>query len=228
MSAIPLADGCSSSNQVTARHAAATPTAPRGPQRAEAPGRLPHHGQKGTTPAPQGRCDRSPLHGQDRPRADRDRDRPACSARPAVPDAIAEQLTSRAASSPHGCPDRAPRLRTRERPAPAPPARPPSRSPGSPAQPSAHPPSPAARPRHITGAGRPCVRECTPDSAAHVKPEPAAGAARPWLSVESRRCVPTVLAAGRRPLTCIAAVTQVVPRWPHLWFPGVLHCAPLP
>jgi hypothetical protein len=30
------------------------------------------------------------------------------------------------------------------------------------------------------------------------------------------------------PLTCIAAVTQVVPRWPHLRFAGVLHCAPLP
>ena len=56
----------------------------------------------------------------------------------------------------------------------------------------------------------------------------AARAARPWPSVESRRCTPTVLAAGRRPLTCIAAVTQVVPRWPHLRFPGVLHCAPLP
>jgi hypothetical protein len=37
------------------------------------------------------------------PRADRDRDRLARSARPAVPDAIAEKLTSRAASSPHGC-----------------------------------------------------------------------------------------------------------------------------
>jgi hypothetical protein len=38
------------------------------------------------------------------PRADRDRDRPARSARLAVPGAIAEQLTSKAASSPHGCP----------------------------------------------------------------------------------------------------------------------------
>ena len=38
------------------------------------------------------------------PRADRDRDRPARSARPAMPDTIAEQLTSAAASSPHGCP----------------------------------------------------------------------------------------------------------------------------
>jgi hypothetical protein len=44
------------------------------------------------------------------------------------------------------------------------------------------------------------TRGCTLDSAAHVKPEHAAGAARPWLSVESRRCTPTVLAAGRRPL----------------------------
>ena len=31
------------------------------------------------------------------------------------------------------------------------------------------------------------TRGCTLDSAAHVKPEHAAGAARPWLSVESRR-----------------------------------------
>ena len=60
------------------------------------------------------------------------------------------------------------------------------------------------RPREITGAARPDVRECTLDSAAHVKPERATGAARPWPSVESRRCTPTVLAAGRRPLTCIA------------------------
>ncbi len=97
------------------------------------------------------------------------------------------------------------------------------------AQPSAHPPSPAApAPGEITGAARPDVRECTLDSAAHVKPEPATGAARPWPSVESRRCTPTVLAAGRRPLTCIAAVTQVVPWWPHLRFAGVLHYAPLP
>ena len=42
--------------------------------------------------------------------------------------------------------------------------------------------------------------ECTLDSAAHVKPEHATGAARPWPSVESRRCTPTVLAARRRPL----------------------------
>jgi hypothetical protein len=56
------------------------------------------------------------------------------------------------------------------------------------------------RPGEITGAARPDVRECTLDSAAHVKPEHATGAARPWPSVESRRCTPTVLAAGRRPL----------------------------
>ena len=135
-----------------------------------------------------------------------------------------------ATRSPHGCPGpstpptnaRATRARSAR-----PPARPPSQSPGSLAQSSAHPPSSAARPADHR-AGRPCAWECTPDSAARVKPEPAAGAVRPWLSVESRRCVPTVLAAGRRPLTCIAAVTQVVPRWPHLRFAGVLHYAPLP
>src|SRR5260370_23256240 len=44
------------------------------------------------------------------------------------------------------------------------------------------------------------LRECTLDSTAHVKPEHATGAARPWPSVESPRCTPTLLAAGRRPL----------------------------
>jgi len=58
------------------------------------------------------------------------------------------------------------------------------------------------RPRQITGAARPDVRECTLDSAAHVKPEPATGATRPWPSVESRRCTPTVPGAGRRPPIC--------------------------
>jgi hypothetical protein len=38
------------------------------------------------------------------PRADRDRDRPARSPRPAIPDTITKKLTSRTASSPHGCP----------------------------------------------------------------------------------------------------------------------------
>jgi hypothetical protein len=37
---------------MSARHAAATPTAPRGPQRAESPGRLPHPGQQSKAPAP--------------------------------------------------------------------------------------------------------------------------------------------------------------------------------
>jgi hypothetical protein len=141
----------------SARHAAAIPTARPGPQRAEAPGGLPHPGQQSKAPAPQCRCDRSPPHGQDCPRADRDRDRPARSARPAVPDTIAEQLAhqqggvipARVPGTEHPDCERA------GDPRPLRPARPPSRSPGSPAPPSAHPPSPAARPRHITGpAGR--------------------------------------------------------------------------
>jgi hypothetical protein len=89
----------------SAPHAAAIPTAPRGPQRAEAPGRLPHPGQHGTAPTPQGRCDRSPPHGQDR--------RPPLTATvpPAAPDRLCRtllpdsSLTSRAASSPHRCPE---------------------------------------------------------------------------------------------------------------------------
>jgi hypothetical protein len=36
------------------------------------------------------------------------------------------------------------------------------------------------------------TRGCTLDSAAHVKPEHPADAARPWPSVENRRCTPTV------------------------------------
>jgi hypothetical protein len=36
---------------------------------------------------------------------------------------------------------------------------------------------------------------CTTDPAVRVKPEHATGAARPWLSVESRRCTPTALVA---------------------------------
>jgi hypothetical protein len=45
-------------------------------------------------------------------------------------------------------------------------------------------------PRKITGAGRPCVRDCTLDSAAHVKPEHATGAVvrgRPWKADGAHR-----------------------------------------
>jgi len=43
------------------------------------------------------------------------------------------------------------------------------------------------RPRESPVAPRARPRKCTLDSAAHVKPEHAASAARPWPSVESRR-----------------------------------------
>jgi hypothetical protein len=136
------------------------------------------------------------------PRADRDRDRPARSPRTLCRTLLPNSsLTSRAASSPHGCPGpstpptnaRATRARS-ARPATVTLSRisrPAISAPAFPGRP---------RPREITGAARPDVRECTLDSAAHVKPEHATGAARPWPSVESRRCTPTVLAAGRRPL----------------------------
>ena len=188
----------------SARHAAATPTAPRGPQRAEAPGRIP-----ASRPA---RCSSGTSGPLRSVTSTRTRPFPTLTATVTVPPAAPTGYAGhycRTARSPAGrrhprtgARDRAPRRRTRGRPAPAPPARPLSRSPGSPAQPSAHPPSPAAPAcqREITGAARPDVRECTLDSAAHVKPEHATGAARPWPSVESRRCTPTVLAAGRRPL----------------------------
>jgi len=74
----------------SARHAAAAPTAPRGPQRAEAPGRLPASSVKlrHLRAAAIGH----PHTDKTVPGPDRDRDRPARSARPAVPDAVAEQL----------------------------------------------------------------------------------------------------------------------------------------
>ena len=135
------------------------------------------------------------------PRADRDRDRPARSARPACRTLLLNSsLTSRAASSPHGCPGpstpiaNARAIRARS-------ARPATVTLSRISRPAISAPAfPSGRSRQITGAGRPCVQGCTLDSAAYVKPEHAAGAACPWLSVESRRCAPTVLAAGRRPL----------------------------
>ena len=62
-------------------------------------------------------------------------------------------------------------------------------------------PSPA-RPRpggNRRAAGR-AHGGCTPTSATHVKPGPAASAARPWPSVENRRCRRPFLPPGRRPL----------------------------
>ena len=48
------------------------------------------------------------------------------------------------------------------------------------------------------------------------------------MSLTSTYAVRGAIPGRGRPLTCIAAVTQVVPRWPHSRFAGVLHCAPLP
>ena len=118
--------------------------------------------------------------------------------------------TSSAATSPHGCPGRAPRPRRRGRPAPALPAPQASRSPGLP-WPSAQPPFPARTgPGKCPGPPDGRTRGCTLDSAARVKPGQtvAASAARPWPSVEtptvridrhncayqpSQVCAPTVL-----------------------------------
>ena len=136
------------------------------------------------------------------PGPDRDRDRPARSPRPAMPDTIAEQLAhqqggvipARVPGTEHPTANaRATRARS-ARPATVTLSRISSSAISAPAFPG------RPRPREITGAARPDVRECALDSAAHVKPEHATGAARPWPSVESRRCTPTVLAAGRRPL----------------------------
>jgi len=115
----------------------------------EARGRLPHPCQHSKAPAPHGRRDRSPPHGQDRP--------PARTATVTVPPADPTGYAGhycRTARSPAGrrhprtgARDGAPRRRTCGRPAHAPPDRQASRSPGPPSRPSAHPPFPPAPPQ---------------------------------------------------------------------------------
>ena len=73
------------------------------------------------------------------------------------------------------------------------------------------------------------TQRCTPGSAAHVKPEHDASAARPWPSVKQ----PTVRTdrpsgTDARPLTYIAAVTSSGFAVAGLRSGGVLRCAPLP
>src|ERR1035441_9047542 len=132
------------------------------------------------------------------PCADRDRDRPARSPRPALPGPRAPKGGGVPPARVPG-----PEPPADERAGDPRPLRPPGHRHALPDLRPSHQrtrlPRPP-RPRQITGAARPDVRECTLDSAAHVKPEHAASPARPWPSVESRRCTPTVLAAGRRPL----------------------------
>jgi|GEM_PF-3909801 len=116
-------------------------------------------------------------HAVPRPDRDSDRDRLPGSARAAVPDTITEELAhqqdgripARVTGAEHPAYERTGDPRPLR-----PPARQASRSPGPPAQPSRHPPS---RPPSSPGnhAGRADTRGCTPDSAAHVKPEHAPG-----------------------------------------------------
>ena len=213
----------------SARHAAATPTAPRGPQRAEAPGRLPHPGQR-----VQLRHLRAAAIGHlhpDKtvPRADRDRDRPARSARAAMPDTIAEQLAHQQDGViPARMPGPSTPPTNARAPAPAPPARPPSRSPGSAAQPSAHPPFPGRLPPADHRAARAGVQGMHArlsglrQAGTRDQRGPSVAVREPTVHTDRPG------GADGRPLTCIAAVTQVVPRWPNLQFRGVLHCAPCP
>ena len=186
----------------SARHAAASPTARRGPPPAQAPGRLPHHRQQAQLRRP-GAAAISDLHPDDAA--------PAVTATvtvsPRPPDRLyrtllpKSSLTSRITTSPHGCPGRAPRPRSPGRPAPAPAARPASRSPGPPPQPSAHPPSPAARapgkspgpPGRTHGDARSTQRRT---SSRDTPPErPVRG--RPWKADGAHR--PSAR-PGRRPL----------------------------
>jgi hypothetical protein len=165
----------------SARHAAARlPTVPHCPQRAADRGCLPHRGQRDPAPAPPAAA-AGDLHPDNAvPGSDRD-------VSPGTPGRLCHRplpdssLPSSAASAPHGCPGPVTPAVNARAPAPAPPTRQLSRSPGPPPQPSAHR-LPAAPPETAGQPGR--TRGCTPGSAAHVKPEHAASAGRPWPSVE--------------------------------------------
>src|SRR5580704_10442896 len=186
----------------SARYAAATPTAPRGPQRAEGPGafRIP----AGTVQLRHLRAAAmGDLHPDKTvPRADRDRDRPARSPRPAMPDTSAEQLAYqqggvspvRVTGTEHPADERAGDPH---------PLRPPGHRHALPDLRPSHPrtrlprppgpgksPGPAGR---MYGNARSTQRLTSSRNTRPAQP-------RPWPSVESRRCTPTVLAAGRRPL----------------------------
>jgi len=107
---------------------------------------------------------------------------------PGAPDRLCRRLLPKSprAARRHprtGAPVRAPPPRTCAPPAPAPPIQRESRSPGPPLQSSVHRLPGRPRPGNHAGTlGR--AGECTPDSAAHVKPGNPASAARPWPSVK--------------------------------------------
>ena len=136
------------------------------------------------------------------PRADRDRDRPARSARPAMPDTIAEQLAHQQGGV---IPARVPGTEHPdcERAGDPRPLRPPGHRHALPDLRPSHQrtrlPRPPAPGRSPGPAGR-VLRDARSTQRLTSSPEHATGTARPWPSVESRRCTPTVLAAGRRPL----------------------------
>ena len=132
----------------------------------------------------------------------RDRNRLPGITRPAIPHTIAEKLTHQQDSH---IPARMPRAehRTHELPGDPRPLRPPGHRHALPNHQPSHQrtrlPGRPSRENH-RGAGRTQGRGCTLDSAAHVKPEHAASAARPWPSVENRRCRRPFSPPGRRPL----------------------------
>jgi hypothetical protein len=70
------------------------------------------------------------------------------------------------------------------------------------------PPALPARPHARTQVGTP---GCTPNPTAHISPDHTAGQARPWPSVESRRCAPTVLTA-RTPVRHASVRIELGPR----------------
>jgi hypothetical protein len=211
-------DAAARTRPPSARRAAATPTAPPGPQPAEAPAAF-------RTPASTGQL-RHPraaaighLHTDKTvPGPDRDRDRPARSARPAMPDAVAEQLPSRAASSPHGCPGpstptanaRATRARS---------ARPATVTLSRICGPAISAPAFPGRPAPGKSPGRWAdARGCTLNSAAHVKPEHVTGAALS-VAVRGKPTVHTDRPGGRTP----SAICPWTPRHSALQRYKVAH-----
>jgi hypothetical protein len=121
----------------------------------------------------------------------------------------AEQL-SKTAASPRGCPGPSnPSDQRSGQPHPLCPPGKVSRSPGPLPQSTAHR-LPGGPRSGKTRGRRADARGCTPDSAARVKPEHAAGAPRPWPSVENRRLHRPSGRPARRPL-CVRGCRTTAP-----------------
>ena len=178
------------------RRPAADPAPPRSRTR------LPHrHPDRDGTPRPDRTGRRRPEDGGGDPRRPEGSSPASRPGRPltALPPitAAAGSLTGRAASSLHGCPG--PSTPTANARAIRAPLRPPGKRH---ALPNHQPSRQRTRPHHPGGkppGRRADKRGMNARLSGARQAEPATGTARPWPSVESRRCTPTVLAAERRP-----------------------------